>query len=193
MARRQKFTQAFADAWRKLTGRTPQVLTRDAGSKVGEIKKASGVSNKEIAGRLGVSERTVRAWETGKRQPRGKTAARLNEAMTDALSKRQEVRQDRSTKRTGIPAPKPPTRAEVRINASVQVGKDRIRPRTTHVIRAGDGNVTDRDIARLIAAQQSGIPGLAESEAARVIALAWGIPADSTEYEVEFYGDVDIW
>jgi DNA-binding transcriptional regulator YiaG len=193
MAKRQKFTQTFTNAWRKLTGRTPQVLTRDAGAKVEEIKKASGVSNKEIAARMGVSERTVRAWETGKRQPRGKTAARLNETMTDALVKRQEVRQERSSQRTGIPAPKPPTRGEVRINGAVQVGKDRIRPRTTHVIRAGEGNVTEQDIARVLAAKESGIPGLAESEAARLIALAWGIPTDSSDYEVEFYGGVDIW
>ena len=193
MAKRAKFTQAFADAWRKLTGRTPQVLARDAGSKVGEIKKASGATTKDIAARMGVSERTVRAWESGKRQPRGKTAARLNEAMTDALAKRQEVRQERSTKRTGVPAPKPPTRGEVRINGAVKVGGDRVRPRTTHTIRAGDGLVTDRDIARMLAAKESGVPGLVEAEAGRLLALAWGIPADSTEYEVEFYGDVDTW
>lgn len=192
MARR-KFTQAFADTWRRLTGRTPQVLTRDAGSKVGEIKKASGETTKDIAQRLGVTERTVKAWESGKRQPRGKTAARLNEAMTDSLTKRQEVREQRSSRRTGRPAPPIPGPREVRINASLSVGGDRIRPRTTHVIQAGDGNVTERDIARLIAAKESGIPGLVESEAARVIALAWGIPTDSSDYEVEFYGDVDIW
>jgi DNA-binding transcriptional regulator YiaG len=193
MGKRQKFTQAFSDTWRKLTGRTPQVLARDSGAKVGEIKKASGVSNKDIAARMGVSERTVRAWETGKREPRGKTAARLNEVMTDALAKRQEVRQDRSSKRTGVPAPKPPTQGEVRINGAVKVGNDRTRPRTTHTIRSGDGLVTDRDIARLLAAKESGVPGLVEAEAGRLLALAWGIPADSTDYEVEFQGDIDIW
>jgi DNA-binding transcriptional regulator YiaG len=193
MGKRQKFTQAFSDAWRKVTGRTPQVLTRDSESKVSEIKKASGASNKEIADRMGVSERTVRAWETGKREPRGKTAARLNEVMTDALAKRHEIRQERSSKRSGVPVPSPSTQGEVRINGAVKVGKDRTRPRTTHTIRSGDGLVTDRDIARLLAAKESGIPGLVESEAGRLIALAWGIPADSTDYEVEFQGDVDVW
>lgn len=193
MAKRHKFTQAFADAWRKLTGRTPQVLVRDASSKVAEIKKASGATTKEIAARMGVSERTVRAWETGKRQPRGKTAARLNEVLTDALVKRQELRQQRAARRGRQTPTIKPSRREVLINGAVKVGGDRVRPRNTHTIRSGDGMVTDQDIARMLAAKESGIPGLVEAEAGRLISLAWGIPVDSSDYEVEFFGGLEVW
>lgn len=192
MGKLHKFSADFANRWRRLTGRTPQVLARGADSKVKEIQKASGESAKEIAKRVGVSERTVKAWQAGKREPRGKTAQRLNEVMADSLVKRQQVREDRAERRGIAPKPIPPGPRAVNINGSIKVGQDRTRPRQTHTIREGDGKVTKRDIQRLIAARDSGIPGLVEAEAGRLLALAWGIPEDSTDYEVTFPGGVTV-
>ncbi len=192
MGKLRKFSSDFADRWRRLTGRTPQVLARGADSKVGEIQKASGMSAKEIAQKVGVSERTVKAWQSGKREPRGKTAAKLNAVMTDTLTKRQQLREERAARQGRPPKPQPPAPRSVNINGSIKVGQDRTRPRQTHTVQVGDGNVTQKDIQRLIAARDSGIPGLVEAEAGRLIALAWGIPEEGSEYEVAFPGGVSV-
>lgn len=192
MAKAKKFSAEFDGMWRRLTGRTPQVLARTADTKVGEIQKAAKLSTKDIAQKVGVSERTVKGWQSGKTQPRGQTAAKLDRVMTDALVKREEQRRERSVRRGGAPEPKPTVPGRVSVNGAVRVGKEtRTRTRQTYTIRAGEGNVTQKDIERVLAAAESGSSALVAAEAGRLIALAWGVE-ESAEYEITFPGGVDI-
>ncbi len=61
-----------------MDGRT---YTHDFGSRVRAAREAAGLSQREVAARLGITERTLRAIETGDSDPQLSVAIRLGEIL----------------------------------------------------------------------------------------------------------------
>jgi transcriptional regulator with XRE-family HTH domain len=55
------------------------------GSELARMRKASGMTQSDLASRIGVSKTTVWKWENGAATPRRVTAARLAQLLTEAL------------------------------------------------------------------------------------------------------------
>ncbi len=127
-----------------------------------QLRRAAGLTQPQLARRLGVSESTVAKWDIGLRTPNTRNLARLARALgvsaadlAAALSDLDQAADgDRERGEDRMPAPPPPLRGSAAAGQDGAGGALEARPRTLRAMRQAAG-LTLRDVARALDVSES--------------------------------------